>query len=199
MKAKKPFVVVISLIFALSITSLASANGGGDPVQVPKCGTYTDIRTGPGDYGSYTAEWYVPGVSILIQSYDGWTFVKGAWLDWDKDPIVSYTAFAGSTSEIVPLPPGGAAYSSVTLHKACACHPTGKYVYTLLGNYPCNLVTTEDTIPARFLNPDYTGPLCNLPELDHVWNGDWVRNEELDCGGYLVGGNHYDTSQGTLP
>lgn len=39
MKVKKPFVVVISLMIALSITTLASANGGDNPVQVPGCGT----------------------------------------------------------------------------------------------------------------------------------------------------------------
>ena len=99
----------------------------------------------------------------------------------------------------IPIPPVPVVFLSVSFRKACACRPTGKYVYTLLGNYPCNLITKEDPIPARFLNPSYTGPLCKLPNLDHAWNGKWVKSVERDCGGYFKGGNHYDTSLGTLP
>ncbi|MFL7812470.1 MAG: hypothetical protein AB8I40_02220, partial [Anaerolineales bacterium] len=72
MKTKKRFILMISLILALSIPTIASANGGDTPVKAPECGTYTDIRTGPGDYGNYLAEWYIPNVSILITSFDGW-------------------------------------------------------------------------------------------------------------------------------
>lgn len=70
---------------------------------------------------------------------------------------------------------------------------TGNYVYTLLGNYPCNLITDQPTIPSRFLNQEYTGPLCKLPDRNHQWNGEWIKNREMDYGGYLKGGRHYDT------
>lgn len=70
---------------------------------------------------------------------------------------------------------------------------TGKYVYTLLGNYPCNLISEEPSIPARFKNTEYTGPLCALPGRSHQWNGEWLKSREFDYGHYLKGGRHYDT------
>ena len=197
MKIKRLIIIiVISLLIATNTSVVAFANGTEPPIPDPECGTYTDTRGGPGTFGNYSAEFVANG-SVLITSYNGWQIVEARWLGVGDVVIASYTFPPGTTSEIIPY--SWAISLSVTLKKNCACRPTGRFVYTLLGNYPCNLITKENSIPARFLDPAYTGSLCNLPNLDHVWNGDWVKNEELDCGGYFVGRNHYDTSLGNLP
>ena len=203
MKTKRFFlIIVISILLAVNTSVVAFANGEGPPpeppIPSPECGTYTDTRSHTGTFGNYSAYWFEYDISVIITSYNGWSIVQAKWLDENKDVVASYSFPPGTTSEIVPYHPFGG-YLSVTLKKNCVCRPTGRYVYTLLGNYPCNLITKEKSIPARFLDPAYTGPLCNLPTIDHIWNGDWVKNEELNCGGYFVGGNHYDTSLGNLP
>lgn len=202
MKAKRFFlIIVISLLFAVSTSVVASANGElppEPPIPDPECGSYTHKNYRPDTYGNYRVEG-LEGGPFTITSFNGWHIVGAQWLDDFDAALASYTYPPGTTSVMIILPFGGALSLSVTLQKNCVCRPTGNYVYTLLGNYPCNLITKENSIPARFLDPEYTGPLCNLPTFDHVWNGDWVKNEELDCGGYFVGGNHYDTSLGNLP
>lgn len=202
MKTRKMFlIIVISLLFAVSTPVVAFANGGPPPLEpIPdlECGIYSHKNYGPDTYGNYRVE-DIGSSSFRITSFNGWWIVGAKWLGFDDAVLGSYTYPPGTSSAVVTLPVGEVHSLSVTLKKNCVCQPTGNYVYTLLGNYPCNLITNEKTIPGRFLDPGYTGPLCGLPDLDHIWNGDWVKNEEFDCGGYFVGGNHYDTSMGILP
>ena len=196
MKMKRLLLIIlISLLFASTTFITASANDIEPPIPSPECGTYTDTRDGPGTFGNYTAAWYVPDVSVIITSTNGWYIVEASWLDEGKATIITHTYFPETPTVSIVDYPAGASWLSVTLKKKCVCEPTGRFVYTLFGDYPCNLITDEASIPARFLNPEYTAPLCKLPDADHNWNGEWVKSKEYNCGGYFKGGNHYDTSK----
>ena len=141
----------------------------------------------------------IEGPVVTVKSFNGWEITA---IEIFPQEIV-YTYPAGTTIA-TPTPKGSVSRVTVQLYKDCDAPPpppkfTGRYVYTLLGNFPCNLVGFEIPIPARFLNPEYTAALCGLPGLPHDWNGKWVKNKEMDHGGYLTGGQYYDTSQGNLP
>ena len=203
MKSKKlVLVIVISVFMAVSTFTLATANGFEPPILPPppskECGSYTHSNIEPGTYGDYSVYWVVEPETVIITSTNGWEISRARWLI-GSDIIADHIFPPGTTSVIIPLPEFGAEFLAVTLERECACRPTGRFVYTLFGNYPCNLIAEDNSIPARFLNPAYTGPLCNLPTVDHIWNGDWVKNREFNCGGYYVGGNHYDTRLENLP
>ncbi|TFG49208.1 MAG: hypothetical protein E4H33_02735 [Anaerolineales bacterium] len=195
MKTKKLLLImVIVLLLAANTFIVAAATGFEPPHPAPECGTYTWSFSDANVKFEYVGG---PPSGWTFTSYNGWAIVQITWEPL-SGPVILQSYPPGTTSVFDPESDEYWVYS-VNLKKNCSCRPTGSYVYTLLGNYPCNLITTEDSIPARFLDPAYTGPLCNLPNLDHVWNGEWVKNEEMDCGGYFVGGNHYDTSLGILP
>lgn len=94
---------------------------------------------------------------------------------------------------------GGDSFDGTICPEESKCRWTGRWVYTYLGNYPCNLVS-KDVNPIRFKNPDYVRGLCSHPCLGE-WEGpmEYRRIKEMDCGnGILTAGNHYDTSCGEL-
>ncbi len=62
-----------------------------------------------------------------------------------------------------------------------------------MGNFPCNLITGEKPMSARFYNPEYVSALCNLPGNEFKWNGEWVKNTVQKCDGYQIGGQYYNT------
>ncbi|TFH41105.1 MAG: hypothetical protein E4G94_08510 [ANME-2 cluster archaeon] len=196
MKTKKLLlIIVISLLIATNTFIVAAANGFEPPPPAPECGTYT---------------WYFSDTNVIFEyeigpppgyrftSYNGWEIVQITWWTLPSGPSFIQSYPPGTTS-VLDDSSDEYLVDSVNLKKNCSCQATGRYVYTLFGNYACNLITEESSIPARFLNPEYTAPLCNLPDHQHNWNGDWVKNKEMNCGGYFVGGNHYDTSLGNLP
>lgn len=200
--------ICTALILAFSLLTLISpiSSAGAIPAPWPECGETTIYTSGEYSHANLTITY---GTSdgkdaVTFKSFNGWKiyyysitfpgYLMGAAF---PDGVTSDTMkIVGSFSDIQSI--------RVNLKKDCsdaeqACKPTDLYVYTLLGNYPCNLVTSESPIPARFLNRDYTGPLCQLPDLDHNWNGDWVVSPVKDCNGYQVGGNHYDTRLPEFP
>lgn len=203
MNIKKIVLSLVTIILLLPFTTgVAAGNGVIEPY--PACGKHTvsfinDIYPAHHDENIQLDSELIEGVQYLsIVSLHGWEIVE-----------VDLLLAAGGTDEFnfphvtkaLILPPGVPLLDMlIFLEKECpSCRPTGRFVYTLFGNFPCNLIAEDNSIPARFLNPEYTGPLCNLPTVDHEWNGDWVKNREFNCGGYFVGGNHYDTRLENLP
>ncbi len=134
---------------------------------------------------------------LSVSTFNGWKITAIEILDSN----IMFT-YPGGTTQAVENPElQGIPGLLISLSKDCDSEArfTGRYVYTLLGSFPCNLVGFEKSIPARFLNPEYVADLCDIPGLAHDWNGDWVKHQEMDHGGYFTGGPHYDTSLTTLP
>ena len=204
MNTKKLVILFVLLILLLPIpTGVAAA----ETTPYPDCGKHTISF-----FGNLFSDGYDDNVQLDSELIGGIPYISivtsHGWETIEVDLLLAqggtqiYTFPNGTTKALFP-PPGVPLIDLIIKLKkdcyTCGGKPTGRYVYTLLGNYPCNLISEEKTIPARFLDPGYTGPLCNLPNLDHNWNGDWVKNKEINCGGYFVGGKHYDTSLGELP
>ena len=200
MKLKKlVFVLIVTLLLVGNTVEPARANGA----PLPTCGEY--VANGSADYTTpiYSFEFSNGFRNVIIESYNGWEIV-GITIRYDGN-----TRSAG-----IGIGPGEETYKeirfiseidwlTVRLQKDCGQQGTpnftGRYVYTLFGNYSCNLLTTDESIPARFLNPAYRAPLCDLPGQAHNWSGDWVKNKEMEVEGYFYGGPSYDTRPVILP
>jgi hypothetical protein len=196
-------VLVLAVALVTLFSPISSANALLSPW--PECGENT-ITTG-GEYtdANLSIVYGMDGSDDIVDfnSFNGWKIYHFV-IQYNSssnsanfpDGTTSDTAYiSGTTAEITGI--------VVELKKDCSakveCKPTDLYVYTLLGNYPCNLVTVDYPIPERFLNRQYTGPLCQLPDMEHQWNGKWIVNNVKDCHGYQVGGNYYNTSLPKLP
>jgi hypothetical protein len=194
MKLNKVILILMALAVLLG-SSVSSANAIAEE-KWPDCGEKVVETFGVYSHSNLNITYIDSDLSF--KSYNGWKIYL-IW-GWHKD---------GTGWLLVPFPDGTTSYTReniseghigkfrVELKKDCdytpKCKPTGDYVYTLLGNYPCNLISSEKPIPDRFLNPGYFGALCALPDNEFEWNGKWTKSTVKDCGGYEVGGNHYDT------
>ncbi len=197
-----------SLVFiaAVTLVTLFSpiSSAGAKIESWPDCGDFT--ITTPGEYSDSNLSIVYRDGGVDFNSFNGWKFYHyeifgiNQWgATFPNGATSDYAELGTDTTKITKI--------VVDLKKDCPaasaaepkCKTTDLYVYTLLGNYPCNLVTTDYPIPPRFMNREYTGPLCQLPNLEFQWNGKWIVNQVKDCGGYQVGGNFYNSSLPALP
>ena len=200
MRYKRLLMVLIVLSVVLG-SRPSSAKASVD--TWPSCGEKV-ITTSGGDYrhpnftldtgydSAYPSNPYV----ITFTSYTGWK-IHEIYMEFNPGSPVQHGTFPDGKTSFKTYSAEKERYVKVTLKKDCdytpGCRTTDTYVFTLLGNYPCNLISGDKSIPARFLNPNYINSLCNLPDLQFEWNGKWVRNTVKDCDGYDIGGQHYDT------
>lgn len=194
------------LTLALIILFVASAFGSADvgPEETPDpeaCGVAKVFEVSGPYQNDYFKVSYNGDYLLEFESYNGWDlgsaivsvpggtpFSEKEFPNDSTEGTMDLTGKGFKTSEINVI--------MVGVERRCSvCKPTDHFVYTLVGNYPCNLVTTEKSIPARFLNPDYIGPLCSLPGVQFSWTGGWIKSKVENCGSYEVGGNHYNTSK----
>lgn len=201
----KKFSLLLILAVTMVVLFSPASSAGAVPSLWPECGDHAVISPGEYSNANLTIVYgrFGSDYTVEFNSYNGWKiytfqiiYNNGSASANFPDGTTSDTAYLGrDTADIISI--------DVELYKDClsssTCKPTEYYVYTLLGNYPCSLVTGDHPIPDRFLNPNYTGPLCQLPEQEHQWNGEWIVNEVKICNGYQVGGKYYDTSRTKLP
>jgi hypothetical protein len=203
MKIKNVFLALFAVTLLLGVT-ISSADAGVD--TWPSCGEKV-ITTSGGQYyhPNFTLEENETGnpstpYVFIFTSSNGWR-IHEIYMEFSGSPIQHGTFPDGKTSYTTYGEKSS--YVKVTLKKDCdytpGCRSTDNYVFTLLGNYPCNLISGDKSIPARFLNPNYVNSLCNLPDLQFEWNGKWVKNTVKICDGYDIGGQYYDTRFGILP
>ena len=120
------------------------------------------------------------------------------------DVLVDMIVQPGNFSQYVELPEGDYNFTIVLAQDKCAncpqawvipltvehkaCDVTGMYTYWLGGNFSCPLETDKaggagmNKIPARFLNPSYTEPICySCIWGEHKWDGTWTVEQQTNC------------------
>jgi hypothetical protein len=204
MKRNK-LVIILALAILITVSTFGPA---GASSETPLCGNKIIKTSGPIS-NDFVKVSYGDGV-VNFESYNGWDLSYVIVYGFEEHTHAADAEYPnGTTKASLELVDAGGAGSFETsdideimvgLEKRCSvCKPTDLFVYTLLGNYPCNLVSREKSIPDRFRNTNYTGLLCSLPNIQHKWSGEWLKNRVEDCGTYQMGGNHYNSDMPSFP
>lgn len=199
MKFNKLLIVLITVLVILGSTP-SSASAIAD--SWPSCGEKVIVTAG-GDYThpnfSFTTKDEKPQYHFYFNSSNGWKIYE-IYMEFDPGSPVQHGIFPDGRTSYDTYSTEQASKVEVTLKRDCdytpGCRTTDVHVYTLLGNYPCNLIAGDATIPSRFLNPNYNSYLCDLPEKQFDWNGKWVNNKLKICDGYEFAGQYYYNSFG---
>jgi len=197
MYGKKVLFALIAVILVVGITT-SSADASVD-TSWPSCGEKVVIGYATYEHDNLTISFEdVDGENpdlYTVHSANGWIFYQ-LIIDDGQDELVIESFPDGKTTYSIPSSVRIRSIK-VSLKKDCdytpVCKSTSTYVYTLLGNYPCNLLTIEKPMPERFRNPEYINALCALPDKQFNWNGTWVKNTVVTCESYEIGGQFYDT------
>lgn len=194
MKANKLLIVIIAVLVVMGSLP-ADASARVDPW--PSCGEKV-VSWGGGDYFHENFKFTTVDEKVdyhfYFNSYNGWKIYE-IYMEFNPGSPVQQGSFPEGRTSYDTYSTEQASYVKVTLRKDCdytpKCKTTDVHVYTLLGNYPCNLIAGDSSIPERFLNPNYVSYLCDLPEKSFDWNGKWVNNSLKTCDGYEYAGRYY--------
>ena len=152
--------IVLALIAVTLLLGVATSSADASVETWPSCGEKV-ITTSGGDYthSNFTFKNRLIRhilrihIFLLLPFSTAGKYMKFTWnstLDHQYNMVLSLMVKPLTNHSLQKRPP-----TLRTLKKDCdytpECRTTDTYVYTLLGNYPCNLIAGDKSIPARSL------------------------------------------------